>query len=292
MSSSKFASTIQKKTMSTPPHSPSIPSWSVVFKRLWTRNDFLHLHGISGGLFLLLSTVFISYYVIQDFVFNQPASYFVQLLNSPWLIIIMVTALVNALTAFPLIRLSTPYYQSADATTKTNMVQVVAFLGAWSSIMYIWQFLRFSDWFPDALQITDAMILLFFIMAVRSFNAFSLFMGQELERNLVGFSIALGIVSSLAGILALFPLLIGGSQWIDHIRIHFPLEPFLYMKFAFYLLWATNLVNFSTTLVSRKIIDYRGAAVVSLLPFSVFFLIVFDFMRYGDLATFKVFSYF
>ena len=160
------------------------------------------------------------------------------------------------------------------------------------SQLYIWQFIRFSHLFSSFLHFSDVIVVFFLLAAVRSFNSFSLFMGKELERDLTGFSIALGVASSLAGVLDLFPLLIGGSAWIENISALFPLEPFLYMKFGFYLLWSINLVNFATTLVSRKIIGYQQAALVSLLPFSVFLLIVFDFIRYGDLATFKVFSYF
>ena len=263
---------------------------NVIFKKLITKKDFLHLHAISGASFLLLGTILVGCMVLNDINFLEFDE--IRFLNSPIFIVAILIALVNALTAFPLMKLLTPYHNSEDKIAKKAMTQVLMSGGIYFNLIMIWEFVRFSNFFPIVLSFTDkpAIISLFFLICWNLYSSHCL-----LQRDLRGgfyikLFMNLGSYSIILSFLPLLPLLISGQAWMERISSLYPLTFLMYTKVSFYLLVTSNILSFAVTLLSKKIINYKIISIFSLLPVLVVpFSILEQLIKYKEETTFNFF---
>ena len=261
-----------------------------LWRRLITRKDFLHLHALSGALFLLLAPILMGCLVLNSFNilnFNE-----LRFLHSPLFVVVVVIGTINGFTAFPLMRFLNPYYHSGDRATQKIMKESFLAFGLCASFLAIWQFFRFSDYFPTVLSFTDYLVLIpIFILTFKGFYTSYRFLRTELKDDIITTVVfALGAYSSIFSILPLIPLLIGRQPWLERINAAYPLESFLYMKVAFATLLATNIINFGVTLLSKKVVGYRVVATLNIFPFLILAVGMSTIAQHHDQITINIFA--
>ncbi len=257
---------------------------NVIFKKLITKKDFLHLHAISGASFLLLGTALLGCMILNDINFLEFNE--IRFVNSPIFIGTILIGLVNTLTAFPLIRFSKPYHNSGDKIIKKVLKQ--GFLSAsYFSFLLIWEIFRFSNFFPIVISFTDKLFLLpLLFLYFQGLYVMYVYIERELKDDFyVKLIFHLGFSLVLLTPLSLLPLLISGQAWVERISSLYPLETLLYTKVAFFLLLTNNIGNFGVTLLSKKIINYQVLSILNLLPSLSIFVAIFDLIKYKEEMT-------
>ena len=263
---------------------------NVIFKKLITKKDFLHLHAITGASFLLLGTSLVGCMILNDINFLKFNE--IRFLHSPIFIVAILIALVNALTTFPLMRFTTPPYNPGEKISKKVMTQSLMSLGIYFNLLLIWQYFRFSNFFPIVLSFTDklAIISLLFLICQGIYSAY-VFLERDLKASFYPkLIINLAGSSAIIQLLTVLPLLISGQAWIERISILYPVESLLYIKFSFLLLVVNNILHFAVTLFSKKIINYKIVSIFSLLPFlTTISFSILELIKYKEKMTFNIF---
>ncbi len=262
---------------------------NIIFNKLLTKKDFLHLHAISGLAFLLLGTTLIGCTLLNDI--NLLDFDRVKFLNSPIFLVAIWIGFINAITALPLMKFAKPFHNSRDLIAKAAMKEVIITTSFSYNLLLIWQFLRFSNFWPLVLPLSDriAIISLFLLIAKGLFSTYT-YLQIELRNNfylqLIFYITSLSILLTP---LTLLPLLISGQGWIERISSLYPLELFLYAKLSFFLLVTSNILNLGISLLNKKIINYKIFSIFTLLPLLSIPLAVFELIKYPDLTTFNYF---
>jgi len=294
-----------------------------VKQRLWTKADFMHIHAVSGAIYLGAGIPWTLYTTFKHFGANGVDLALSENLSSFFLMFLALQGSINALSAIPMARFSSN--KIFDLSDLKGLGFSVG--GTGLTLMCLWAQVWFSgDGYPSWLHgVPDMTFFAFwtFICVATTYNWETMLQmnvetqnGKGLSRSEAkkagnkkfasnasktgeeGFGVEKQILYRLASWPNLTQLLFlaspcfGGVAWMNQVAETYPLQQTLCFHYAFASALGYSISMFSETLRDRKIVTLRQDMIILILG-TVYpmLMVVADSIAFGDKVTINPMDY-
>ena len=273
----------------------------IVRRRLWTRADFMHIHAVSGAYFLFLGIPWLLYSHVANLL--DPS---VPMETSSWFLTsLLVTGLVNALSAVPMSRFSS----NKLLDLKDLKANGFTFGGTGLTCMCLYIAWWFSGDYPAFLLPFDIPIFLFWalicvsttanweIMLQQNFAAnerktgkFSKVSKDEMNKKAILYRLASW--PNLTQLMFMYSIPFGGLGWLHAIEATHPMQntPMYHYGIASAMGYALSM--FSETLRDRKLVTLEQDLAILVIGFCFPMVsVLLDGLTYGSAVTISPLDY-
>jgi len=267
----------------------------IVRRRLWTRADFMHIHAVTGAYFLFLGIPWLVYSHVVNLL--DPS---VPMETSSWFLTsLLVTGLVNALSAVPMSRFSTNKIMDMRDLKANGFT----FGGTGLTCMCLYIAYWFSGDYPAFLHPFDIPIFLFWtlvcvgttanweVMLQQNFEAneretgkFSRVTKDEMNKKAILYRLASW--PNLTQLLFMYSLPFGGLAWLQACETQWPMQntPMYHYGIASAMGYALSM--FSETLRDRKLVTLEQDLIVLIIGFCFPMVsVIVDGLTYGSAVS-------
>jgi len=282
-----------------------------VKRRMWTKLDFLHIHAISGTLFLGIGFPWTLYTVFKHFGADGIALAQSENLSSFFLNFMAMQGAVNAISGFPMIRFSS-----------TKLIAEFFSNSSYQSLIWVWCQLWFSgDGYPSWLHGTpDVIIFIFSTFIFLDSNILNEKMNLHEKKKLGSLrakgnqdkdkKISLSIPKTMEEVylqITVFQVsflnilqigflsgpCLGEVAWMNKVTELYPLQRVLLFDFSIAMAVGFSFALFAQSLHERKIItsDQYFKVIISLGNFYPIVIAVVDSVAFGDKVTMNPMDY-
>jgi len=267
----------------------------IVRRRLWTRADFMHIHAVTGAYFLFLGIPWLVYSHVVNLL--DPS---VPMETSSWFLTsLLVTGLVNALSAVPMSRFSTNKIMDMRDLKANGFT----FGGTGLTCMCLYIAYWFSGDYPAFLHPFDIPIFLFWtlvcvgttanweVMLQQNFEAneretgkFSRVTKDEMNKKAILYRLASW--PNLTQLLFMYSIPFGGLAWLQACETQWPMQntPMYHYGIASAMGYALSM--FSETLRDRKLVTLEQDLIVLIIGFCFPMVsVIVDGLTYGSAVS-------
>ena len=263
-----------------------------VRRRLWTRADFGHIHAITGAYFLFLGIPWLLFSHVDNFLHPD-----VHMQTNGWFLTsLLITGLVNALTAVPMSRFSS----NKLLDIKDLKANGFTFGGTGLTCMCLYIAWWFSGDYPTFLHTFDIPIFFFWALVCvgttanwetmlqqnfeaneRSTGKFTKVSKDEMNKKAILYRLASW--PNLTQLTFMYSIPFGGLAWLQACEAQWPMQntPMYHYGIASAMGYALSM--FSETLRDRKLVTLEQDLLILIIGFCFPMVsVVLDGLTYGD----------
>ena len=267
----------------------------IVRRRLWTRADFGHIHAVSGAYFLFLGIPWLVYsHVLNALDTSVPMQ-----TNSWFLTSLLLSGLVNALSAVPMSRFSS----NKILDYKDLKANGFTFGGTGLTCMCLYIAWWFSGGYPDLLRPFDIPVFFFWAlicvgttanwetMLQQNFEAnerktgkYSKISKDEMNKKAILYRLASW--PNLTQLTFMYSIPFGGLAWLQNCESIWPMQntPMYHYGIASAMGYALSM--FSETLRDRKLVTLETDLLILIIGFCFPMVsVIVDGLTYGSAVT-------
>jgi len=279
--------------------------WRECRKRMWTSMDWLHLHAVSGVLFMGLGTLWFGWELARPVLgvegaFEMPSPLLPWRADSASMTLLMV-AILNCFTCIPMSKFRNGHDTKGDGFKG---------LGTGMTLLAAWEALWVSGYYPPVLEAATPAIATAFLATIvhgiwtsekalegavhrldakwaRGSSNRETSLSYDEMRNDIVLNHRVASYPNLLHLPILWNIGIGGRGWLDTVLQSFPGESALLYDAAFGMALANSIVFLGATLKDRRLMTLREWLALQLVVLAPFVSTVVDCCVYGDSISVK-----